>query len=136
MKPIKVVQYGSWGYTHAEHTMQTMRSLPQYYNVAGFCEPHPERLEAALKRPCYNGLKLYTPEEILADDSIDAVIVESAEVEQADDSLKFLKAGFNVHSDKPCGSSDEVFDELIKTARDKKLVFQNGYMYRMNSPLQ
>ena len=132
MKPIKVVQYGSWGYTHAEHTMQTMLSLPKFYSVAGFCEPHPDRLEAALRRPCYQGLKIYTPEEILADDSIDAVIVESAEVEQADDSLKFLKAGFNVHSDKPCGSSDEVFAELIKTALEKRLVFQNGYMYRYN----
>lgn len=132
MKPIKVVQYGSWKYTHAEHTMQTMRSLPQYYNVAGLCETHPDRLEEALHRPCYNGLRLYTPEEILADDSIDAVVVESAEVEQAEDSLKFLKAGYHVHSDKPCGSSDEVFSELLKTADRQKLVFQNGYMYRYN----
>ena len=132
MKPIKVVQYGTWRYTHAEHTMQTMRSLPQYFEVAGFCEPHAERLEEALTRSCYKGLKIYTPEEILADSSIEAVIVESAEVEQADDSLKFLKAGLNVHSDKPCGSSDAVFGEIIKTAREKKLVFQNGYMYRYN----
>ena len=132
MKPIKVVQFGTWKYTHAEHTMQTMRSLPQYYNVAGFCEAHPERLESARKRPCYQGLKIFTPEEILADDTIDAVIVESAEVEQAEDSLRFLKAGFHVHSDKPCGSSDEVLSEVLKTVSERKLVFQSGYMYRYN----
>lgn len=132
VRPIKVVQYGTWKYTHAEHTMQTMLSLPQYYNVAGICETHPDRLEAAMKRQCYKGLKIYTPEEIIADHSIDAVIVESAEVEQAEDTLKFLKAGFHVHSDKPCGSSDVVFREVVKIASERKLVFQNGYMYRYN----
>ena len=132
MKPIKVVQFGTWKYTHAEHTMQTMRSLPQYYHVAGICEPHAERLASALERPCYQGLRIYTPEELLADDTIDAVIVESAEVEQAGDSLRFLKAGFNVHSDKPCGSSDEIFSEVLNTASERKLVFQSGYMYRYN----
>ena len=132
MRPIKVVQYGTWKYTHAEHTMQTMRSLPRYYNVAGFCEPDPERLKAALTRPCYRDLKVWSPEEILADRTIDAVIVESAEVEQAGDSLRFLEAGFNVHSDKPCGGFGGEFEKAVETARANGLVFQNGYMYRYN----
>ncbi len=132
MKPIRVVQYGSWGYTHADHTMMTMRTLPEYYEVAGFCEPNEERREAALKKECYKGLKLYTLEEILADRSIDAVMVETAEVSQANDSLIFAKAGFNLHSDKPCGADPRVFAELMQTVKDKRLIFQNGYMYRYN----
>ncbi len=132
MKPIRVVQYGSWGYTHSEHTMLTMRSLPAYYEVAGFCEPDRNRMESAMRRDAYKGLKIYTEEEILADRTIDAVMVETAETEQADDALRFARAGFSVHSDKPCGADHAVFEELIKTVRGKKLVFQNGYMYRYN----
>ena len=132
MKPIKVVQYGTWQYTHAEHTMLTMRSLPRYFEVAGFCEPDEKRLASALKRPCYSGLRVFTPEEILSDRTIDAVIVESAEVEQASDTLRFLKAGFNVHSDKPCGGFSGDFERAVETARENGLIFQNGYMYRYN----
>lgn len=132
MRPIKVVQYGTWKYTHAVHTMQAMRSLPGYYNVVGFCEPHPDRLDVAKRIPCYDGLKIYSLEELLADKSLDAVIVESAEVEQDSDSLMFVENGFNVHSDKPCGVDGDVFAKLIETVREKNLVFQNGYMYRYN----
>ena len=132
LKPIKVVQYGSWGFTHAEHTMLTMRSLPQYFDVIGFCEPNQDRLKSALMKPAYQGIKLVSKEELLSGFSADAIIVESAEVEQADDALMFAKAGFNIHSDKPCGASDTVFEELMETVEKNNLVFQNGYMYRYN----
>lgn len=132
MKPIKVVQYGSWGMTHAEHTMLTMRSLPEYFEVVGFCQPDEKKLEAALKRPAYQGLKIVSKEELLAGFPADAIIVETAEVEQADDALMFAKAGYHIHSDKPCGASDEIFAELMETVQNNNLVFQNGYMYRYN----
>ena len=132
MRPIKVVQYGSWGYTHAEHTMLTMRSLPDYFDVVGFCEPDEKRLESALSSPAYQGLRIFSKDELLCDRTIDAVIVESSELEQAADSLLFARAGFNIHSDKPCGASDAVFAELMETIKKNHLVFQNGYMYRYN----
>jgi len=132
MKPLKVVQYGSWKYTHADHTMLTMLSLPDYFEVVGFCEPDEARREAALRRPAYRGIPLISKEALLNDHSIDAVIVESSELEQADDSLIFAKAGFHIHADKPCGASDAVFAELMNTVQEKNLVFQNGYMYRYN----
>ena len=132
MKPIRVIQYGTWGYTHAEHTMLTMRSLPKYFEVVGLCEPDEGRLKSAMNRDAYKGLRIFTEEEILSDRSIDAVMVETAEVSQADDSLRFARAGFNIHSDKPCGADHRVFSELIRTVREKGLIFQNGYMYRYN----
>lgn len=132
MKPIRVVQYGAWYNTHAEHTMLTMRSLPEYFDVAGFCDPDEERKNNVIQRPAYKGLKLYTLSELLNDKTIDAVIVETEETNQAADALMFAKAGFNVHSDKPCGGEYSVFEELINTVKEKNLVFQNGYMYRYN----
>ena len=119
MEPIRVVLYGTWGFTHAEHTMLTMRNLPKYFDVVGLCEPDQNRLKAALNRPAYQGLKIISKEELLAGYDVDAIIVESAEVEQADDALMFARAGYNIHSDKPCGASDEVFAELIKTVKEK-----------------
>lgn len=136
MKPIRVVQYGTWMYTHADHTMLTMRSLPEYFEVAGFCEPDEDRRNAALARPAYRGLRIYDREALLACRDIDAVIVESAEVEQGDDCLLFARAGFHIHSDKPCGASDEVFAQLMETVRKNKLVFQSGYMYRYNPAVE
>ena len=132
MKPIKVVQYGSWGMTHAEHTMLTMRSLPEYFEVVGFCQPDEERLKSALERPAYQGIPIVSKEELLAGFPADAIIVETHELEQDKDALLFAKAGYHIHSDKPCGASDEVFAELMETARKNNLVFQNGYMYRYN----
>ena len=35
MKPIRVVQYGSWGYTHSEHTMLTMRLVSDFVASCG-----------------------------------------------------------------------------------------------------
>ncbi len=136
MKPIRVVQYGGWRLTHAEHTMLTMRSLPQYFDVAGFCEPDEKLLEQLVNKPAYKDLKIYTKEEILNDKSLDAVIVETSEITQAEDALFFAKAGFNVHSDKPCGASNETFEKLIACVKEKKLVFQNGYMYRYNPAIK
>ncbi|MEE0897580.1 MAG: Gfo/Idh/MocA family oxidoreductase [Acutalibacteraceae bacterium] len=132
MKPIKVVQYGSWWNTHAEHTMLTMRSLPEYFDVVGFCQPNEEWLKGALTRPAYQGIPVVSKEELLAGFPADAIIVETPEVEQDKDSLLFAKAGYHIHSDKPCGASDEIFAELIKTVKKNNLVYQNGYMYRYN----
>lgn len=60
MKPIRVVQYGTWEYTHAEHTMLAMRSLPEYFDIAGLCEPNPEHLKKALKKSAYQNLRIYS----------------------------------------------------------------------------
>jgi len=132
MRKIRVVQYGTWKYTHAEHTMLTMRSLPQFYEVVGVCEPNPERQKVAEQAAGYQGLRWLTEEEILADRTLDAVIVETKETEQAAAALRFARAGFALHVDKPCGGEDEDFFALTREVRRQKLPFQVGYMYRYN----
>lgn len=132
MKKLKVVQYGTWQYTHAAHTMLAMRNLPDYYEVAGVCEPDEERRALALTNPAYKGLRWLSEEEILAMPDLDAVIVETKETEQAAAALKFARAGLPMHVDKPCGGAEEDFDALLAEVRARKLPFQVGYMYRYN----
>lgn len=67
---------------------------------------------------------------------LDAVIVENKETEQAAAALKFARAGFALHVDKPCGGAMQDFDELIRVVKEKRLPFQVGYMYRYNPAVQ
>ena len=131
VKKIRVVQYGTWGMSHADHIMMTMRNMPGVYEVAGVCEENEERRERAKRHQCYDGLPWCTKDEILNDKSIDAVIIESHETEQDKDALDFAKAGFNIHLEKPGGMSS-AFAETVRAAKEKKRVFHMGYMYRYN----
>ena len=132
MRRIRVVQYGTWKYTHAAHTMSAMRGLPEDYEVVGVCEPNPIRLAEARRNPAYDGLRWMTRGEILAEPGLDAVMVESAETEQAADALPFAQAGLALHVDKPCGGTSAEFESLLSAVRERALPFQVGYMYRYN----
>lgn len=132
MKKLRVVQYGTWMYTHAAHTMLSMRSLPQTYEILGVCEPDPARRALAEAQPAYQGLRWMSEEEILREPELDAVIVETKETEQAAAALKFARAGLALHVDKPCGGSLRDFEALTAVVREKGLPFQVGYMYRYN----
>lgn len=132
MKRLKVIQYGTWKYTHAAHTMMTMRSLPEYYEVAGVCEPDAERRALAEESPAYEGLRWVSEEEILETPDLDAVIVETKETEQAAAALRFARAGLALHVDKPCGGAEEDFSALLAGVKARNLPFQVGYMYRYN----
>lgn len=130
-KKIKVVQFGTWAMCHAEHIMMTMRSMPELFEIAGICEPNEERLKRAKNRDAYKGLNILTKDEILNDKTIDAVIVESHELEQDKDALEFVKRGFNIHLEKPGGVSP-AFEEMMSIAKKNKTVIHMGYMYRYN----
>ena len=131
MNKIRVAQFGTCGTCHADHVMMTMKNLPEYFEIVGICEQNTKRLERAQKCSCYDGLEWLTKEQILNDKTLDAVIVESHELEQDKDALEFAKAGFNIHLEKPGGAS-ECFEKLVKTAKKNGTVLHMGYMYRYN----
>lgn len=136
MKKLRVVQYGTWKYTHAAHTMLAMRGLKNLYEVVGVCEPDPVQRAQAQEQPAYAGLRWLEEDELLQMTDLDAVIVENKETEQAAAALKFARAGFALHVDKPCGGAMQDFDELIRVVKEKRLPFQVGYMYRYNPAVQ
>ncbi len=132
MKKINVAQVGTWRATHGEHIMMSMKSMPHIYNVVGICEPDEELKQAALKKDTFKGLKWLELEEILADDTLDAVIIETKELEQAKYALMFAKKGMHIHLEKPGGGNLEEFKELVSLAKANNTLLQLGYMYRYN----
>ena len=44
--------------------------------------------------------------------------------------------GLHVHMDKPAGTNLTAFKKFLDIAKDKKLVFQTGYMYRYNAGIR
>ena len=135
MGKVRVVQYGTWGWCHSAHIMQTMRSMPDIFEVVGICEPNEQRRERAVNMKCYDGLEWLTEDEILNNKTLDAVIVETHETEQDAAALKFVKAGFNIHLEKPGGATDD-FLKAAEIAKSIGTVFHMGYMYRFNPAIE
>lgn len=132
MKKLRVVQVGTGPYTHSFHTMSAMRALPEYYDVVGVCEPNEKDRAIAMGMEAYRGLQWLQLEDVLQDHSLDAIIVETGELDQGKTALLFAEAGFNIHVDKPCGDDVAVFEKLVETVQRKHLAFQVGYMLRYN----
>ena len=135
MKKIRVVQYGTWKFCHSEHIISTLRTLQEIYEIVGVCEPNRQRKERAAQLSCYQGLLWLTEEEILKDKTLDAVIIETHELEQDSAALKFAKAGFNIHLEKPGGATAD-FEKAVKIAKKNGTVFHMGYMYRYNPAIK
>lgn len=106
--------------------------MPDIYDVVGICEPNDGERALAMQRPVYAGLRWLTLDEVLSDHSLDAVIVETGEQEQAKTALPFVRAGFAVHMDKPGSENEADFRALMDAVEAGGTVFQSGYMYRTN----
>lgn len=141
-KPLRVVQIGT-AHDHAADHIDTMAALPEDYVLVGVCEPDAERRQAAMSRRSYDGLRMsyaevrwLTMDEILAMDDLDAVIIESEELELVGYAQQIADKGLPIHMDKPCGQEYTAFKKLVETMRAKKLPLHIGYMYRYNAALK
>lgn len=130
-KKIRIVQYGTWGFTHAEHVMSTMRKMPDLFEIVGVCEPDERQKKRALSVECFKDLRFLSEEEVLSDKTIDAVVIETDELKQDLAALKFAEAGFDIHLEKPGGATAN-FSKAVKIAQKNGTVFHMGYMYRYN----
>ena len=66
MKPVKVAQIGT-GHDHAVYTMASLRKL-DCFEVIGIAEPN-DAYRHRLKQKTYEGLDVYTVEELLSLDN-------------------------------------------------------------------
>ena len=73
---IRIAQIGT-SHAHAAGKMDALRSLADLYDVVGYAEPISSRQAAAQKAKSFAGLKYLTEAEILADPSIQAVVIET-----------------------------------------------------------
>ena len=133
MRKIKIAQIGI-GHDHATEILRSIRQQTDIFEVVGLMVPDVEKEKFAdrLTWPCCQDLKEMTLEEILNDPTIEAVTVETEEVNLTNYALMAAKAGKHMHMDKPGGLELSTFQELISVLKEKNLVFSLGYMYRYN----
>lgn len=132
---IRIAQIGT-SHAHASGKMDALRSLSELYEVVAFAEPIASRQAAAQKAKSFAGLKYLTEEEILADKSIQAVVIETTLEDSARAAMAALKAGKHIHLDKPGAEKHADFVALRRYAEERKLTVQMGYMLRYNPGIQ
>jgi predicted dehydrogenase len=132
---IRIAQIGT-SHAHAAGKMDALRSLSELYEVVGFAEPIAARQASAKKAKAFAGLKFLTEEEILADKTIQAVVIETTLEDSARAAMAALKAGKHIHLDKPGAEKHADFVALRRYAEENKLTVQMGYMLRYNPGIQ
>ena len=131
MKKIRIAQIGV-GHDHAGALPPAFRALPDRFECVGYALPEGEAEKYPNKLGCFGTLPRLTVEEILADPTIDAVAVETAEVHLTKYALLAAKAGKHIHMDKPGGADLAEFEALVAAVKEKGVVLHLGYMYRYN----
>ena len=138
MKKIRIAQIGT-GHDHAGVTYAALRRMTDIFEVVGYAEVPEDDLDYAVSKKhtqnylwAYEGTKQYTAEEILAMDDLDAVSIETADVNLVKYAQMAADKGLHIQMDKAPGESAEAFEKLLKTVKEKKLAFNIGYMYRFN----
>ena len=132
MRKLRVAFIGLNEHSHSTQVYNRIRKLPDCYEVAGFVLPEGEWEAYPEKQKCLEGLPALTLEQVLTDDSIEAVIVETDEVHLTKYALMAAKHGKHIHMEKPGGVSLTDFEELIATMKQTGKIFHTGYMYRYN----
>ncbi len=126
---IKIGQIGV-GHAHA-NKLSVYRESPDY-EVVGIVEPDASLREKAILQPTFRDLPWMTQEELLSIPGLQAVLVETKVRDLLNTAESCVAAGKHIHLDKPAGESLLQFEQLLRSAEEKKLLVQMGYMFRYN----
>jgi len=131
VKKIITAQIGT-GHDHAPAIFKSLRKNDSVFETIGICEPNENRKDSIFSDKTYEGAKLYTIDELLNMDSLEAVTIETDEVIATKYAQMFAEKGVAVHLDKPGSQELASFEKLINTVKKNDSVLQLGYMYRFN----
>ncbi len=135
MKKISVVQIGI-GHDHASMVLSSMLKQSEIFDVKALGLPESEKRDFAQKIEYFNGkLPIVTAEEALGISGLDGAVIETEEANLTKYASLAAKKGLAVHMDKPGGTNLAEFEELIRTVKEKSVVFHTGYMYRYNDTI-
>ncbi len=103
-------------------------------DVVAVCDQRRERLELISRR--YPAARSYeTPQDLLADDAIDAVVIATPISTHFDLGLAALEAGKHVLVEKPLAASSLEAASLIARARELGLVLMPGHTFLYSPPV-
>lgn len=132
MKKIRIAQIGINRYSHGRDIFLTLRSCPKLFDIAGYALVENEREECREALSVFDGYNELSLEQILSDDSIEAVTIETDEIHLTKYALMAAQAGKHIHMEKPASQSLEDFESLINEMKKSKKQLHFGYMYRYN----
>lgn len=138
---LQVAQLGTT-HEHAGAKIRSMRLRPDVFEIVGVVEddskPGPLGFEYEKRLKTYEGVPRLTEKELFALPGLDAVFVETTNVDLVSAAERCLAHGFPIHMDKP-GGNETQFDAFVRLRREyekRGLAFQMGYMFRGNPAMQ
>lgn len=136
MRKIRVAQIGTSRYSHGNEIFGALAENPDVFEIVGYALPENEREKFPDKMKRFEAYREMSVDEILADKSIEAVIIETEEIYLTKYALMAAECGKHIHMEKPGGLSLEAFESLIETVKKNGTVFHTGYMYRYNPAIK
>ncbi|WFB37086.1 Gfo/Idh/MocA family oxidoreductase [Kiritimatiellota bacterium B12222] len=137
MKRIKIGQLGIC-HEHAAAKIDTLRELSDVFEFVGVVDDRATTANrfAGDDLRSYEGLTWMSEEELFATPGLQAVVVETPNLDLVPTALRCMEQGFHMHMDKPAGNDLALFDQLLKGCQEKQLSLQLGYMLRSNPAVQ
>lgn len=135
MRKIRIAQIGINQYSHGPEVFTNLVELSDLFEVVGYALVEDERERCADKLHVFEGYPELTLEEILNDETIEAVTVEVDEIHLNKYTQMALDAGKHIHMEKPGSQDLASFERLIDSVKRSGKVFHIGYMYRYNEYL-
>lgn len=135
MKKTRIGIFGI-GHNHAAAAIDTLRKT-EGAEIAGLYEPSDETYARRVKENpgVYDDIPRFSLDELCAT-GVEAAMVESSVPDLVDTATICAERGLHVHMDKPAGTNLNAYKKFLDIAKDKKLVFQTGYMYRYNAGIR
>lgn len=142
MKKIKIAQIGI-GHDHACQVFETLKKMNDVFDVVGYAKVPEDDLDSEWTKKhfpnfsyIYNDFQQYSVDEILSMPDLDAVAIETYDLNLVKYAQMAADKGLHIHMDKAPGESAIAFEKLLSTIKDKHLAFSIGYMYRFNPSVQ
>lgn len=124
---LAVIGCGRWGPNHIRVFSETDRAT-----VVGCADSSQQRRENMLKRfPQIRAVADY--HELLADDSIDAVVIATPTFTHAQIAREALQAGKHVLAEKPICATTREAAEIVRLAEETGLAFMVGHVFLFNN---
>lgn len=133
MDKIRIGQIGI-RHEHASGIMHSLRQLPEVFEIVGVVDDRHSQSAAFpnASLAVYEGLSWLSEEELLNSPGLQAVCVETANLDLVPTALRCMGKKLPIHMDKPGGDDLALFRKLREGCEQRRLPFQIGYMFRSN----
>ncbi|HUW62690.1 MAG TPA: Gfo/Idh/MocA family oxidoreductase [Candidatus Bathyarchaeia archaeon] len=120
------------GHAHALDVLGVLKRSEDF-ELTGVVEPDAAVCAQVKKSPVLRAVPWLEQAQLLSDETIKMIAIESAVPRLLDHAQAAANAGKHIHLDKPAGTSLPQFRALLDTMEQRGLLLQMGYMFRYNA---